>query len=347
MKNRFYIQIAVATVLFLLANAGPLNAADEDIVSEDVHIVVKGDTLWDISEQHLENPFLWPRLWQWNDYISNPHFIYPGDNIRLYPPKVTVKRPKKVIIKKEPEAAPAKEVEEVEEAPPVEEEVYIYSPIQSSGLVSPEEMEAAGQILEAKDENVMLSTGDFVYVTLKDDGKEGDIYTVFKKKKKVIHPETKESLGYRVTTLGFIEITGLSGKLATARIIKAFDVINRGNLLTPKEDIPEKVTIRESGAEMEGFIVASKEDGEILGEGDIVYIDQGKNKGVETGNSFVIYKEGETVKDKKTKKKYLLPATTIGKLLVLYTKDKTSVAIITDSAEEMRVGERIKSEISR
>ena len=48
-----------------------------------LHIVVKGDTLWDLAGKNLGNPFSWPQIWDLNKWIKDPHWIYPGDPLLI------------------------------------------------------------------------------------------------------------------------------------------------------------------------------------------------------------------------------------------------------------------------
>lgn len=45
------------------------------------YIVKRGDTLWDIAQIYLNDPYLWPIIWKENPYIINPDIIEVGDII--------------------------------------------------------------------------------------------------------------------------------------------------------------------------------------------------------------------------------------------------------------------------
>jgi hypothetical protein len=49
---------------------------------EITHIVVKGDTLWDIALRYIHDPFRYPELARLSN-IKNPDLIYPGDRVRI------------------------------------------------------------------------------------------------------------------------------------------------------------------------------------------------------------------------------------------------------------------------
>jgi hypothetical protein len=49
----------------------------------EVYTIVPGDTLWDLSAKSLKDPWLWPQIWDVNQYITDSHWIYPGDPLLL------------------------------------------------------------------------------------------------------------------------------------------------------------------------------------------------------------------------------------------------------------------------
>lgn len=69
----------------------PYNPPDPESFPSDatLHVIVPGDTLWDLADLVFGNPYLWPQIWNENRYILDSHWIYPGDPL-LLPARPTV-----------------------------------------------------------------------------------------------------------------------------------------------------------------------------------------------------------------------------------------------------------------
>ena len=96
--KRCILGLLVACLVLVSAWADEVQLKDN---YPERYTVVKGDTLWDISNTFLQNPWMWPEIWHVNPQIANPHLIYPGDVIRLIyldgRPRLTVDRSNKVV----------------------------------------------------------------------------------------------------------------------------------------------------------------------------------------------------------------------------------------------------------
>ena len=75
-----YLCAALSGVYILSASA-KITPHDGDDETKLITIV-KGDTLWDLCQEHLKDPLKWRELSKYNDF-TNPNLIYPGEKLRI------------------------------------------------------------------------------------------------------------------------------------------------------------------------------------------------------------------------------------------------------------------------
>jgi hypothetical protein len=337
----------------LMMLISPLGHTEEASVPSKVldeeadYIVKEGDTLWDISKRFYDDPFLWPRLWQQNQYITNPHYISPGDRIRLYPYRVLIKT----------EEAPPPVEEKKPLLPPVEEEVppplppppelirlAIYPEVHSAGFIT-EELEGIGRIVAAKENKLELVDEDEIYINFQQgfSVQKGDQFTIFRVGDPINHPIIKKKeIGRKVQILGRATIIATNeGKAHTALITRSYDSIMRGDEVVPFFPPQDELAVRRLERPLYGWVIASKQEKLELVDGDVVYIDLGEENQIQPGNLFNVFRRGAVIEDPVSDEKVKLPDELIARMIVISTQQKTATAVIVNSRLSVYVGDEI------
>jgi hypothetical protein len=315
-----------------------------------LHVVRSGDTLWDICFLYFNNPWEWPRIWSYNPEISNPHWIYPGDRIRLYPggqaPGDGLGTAGET---------PAGEGEDTGE-PVVDAEIPGASSRQGGmrlrqlTFVDQDAREAAFTIVGAVEERSLLSEGDSVYLEYPDKRppEEGKRYTIYAETSQVRHPDGKQVIGSYARILGELQVVSVrEGKRARAFITDSVDAIERGNKVGPLQRTFTTVAPRRNKVDLQGTIVALVGEEELIGQNQVVFVDKGKDDGVEVGNRMFVVRRGDAYGEKRSAEPEVgqddsrFPARAIGEIVIVETGKKVSTAMVTLALREFGVGDGV------
>ena len=317
-------------------------------VSEN-HVVQAGDTLWDLCNKYLNSPWYWPKIWSYNPQITNPHWIYPGNELRFYPSDENAPTPVAVsrsldAFGDEDLAIPGELDEEdlVKTVGSIEVGRTAPNSVWTSrvGFLSAQGLATAGRVTNAESEAVMLSDYDRVYIKMKTPAKKGDQFAVFRPVRRIEHPVSGEAYGFAVKIVGGVQIIDTTPKVATGQIAQAFLPIRRGDYVGPWPDsFGTRVAPVPNETETRGYIIDSVVDvlGP-LGEHDLVFIDRGRLHGVQPGNTFAVLDRG----DRFTRDTGGLPNEDVGQLMVLDVQENASTAIVTFGLRELNVGDKIE-----
>ncbi len=309
------------------------------------YTVQRGDTLWDISNQILGSPWYWPQVWSFNPQIANPHWIYPGNEIRIM--SLSTLGPLEVV--DADEGVELRRVPSAEEVVSVSADLVYRIPtsinVIDQGFITPRELRRAGTIQASFEEKMLLTLFDRVYVDLQEPV-VGQRYLAFRTGREIRHPTTGSLYGYQTDLLGELTVIEAPTRgLATAVVGNTLKAIERGDHLIPWEETAiRQIERRENRVEVEGIIIASLVPQlRILGQNQYVHIDRGRDHGVEEGNTFDALRRGDPLADYLAEPvdEELLPWETVGAVLVVDVHQETSVGLVTRSVRELEPGERV------
>ena len=288
---------------------GRVTQADLAADAPDQYTVVKGDTLWGISGKFLKDPWKWPQIWQMNqERIKDPHWIYPGDLIRLdrsgaYPQLSVGSRSGDTGPSGGTSADAAANVVKIDPRIRVEslESAVPSIPGSTIGpfLTQPLVVEAGGldnapTILATEESRVVIGAGDTAYAD-RIGSTDGVNWQVFRAGSALRDPDTGEVLGYEAKYLGDARVRRF-GNPTTIEIIKARQEINRGDrlILSRETSFPSYIP-RAPDKLIKGSIMSVDGGVSEFGQYQIITINRGARDGIEVGNVLASYRRGHVV----------------------------------------------------
>ena len=307
-----------------------------------VHTVEKGDTLWDLSSKYLGSPWYWPKVWSYNPQIANPHWIYPGNQVRFYPGngEETPTR-----------AEPVAGDEDVQMVRlPVETKTREI--VLKDGFATPNEVEAAGTLVASFAESEMLSPPAVVYLEFKDRSavQVGASYLVYRTVGKVYHPRTGKFLGYQTQVLGTVKVNRTSDPKVRATLEKAFDEIGRGARIGPaRERLYETVSPVANAVALQNLTVVAQLETSLTmaGEQVRVLVDAGSAQGVQVGNVFTVIRQADPILsgvgvDPSANQDTSLPVEEVGRCMAVDVREAVTTCLLLRSYREVVVGDRVE-----
>lgn len=326
-------------------SAEPKTDQDVEYEAGFYYTVKPGDTLWDISQRFSDSPWQWPDLWRENEQIPNPHWIYPGERIRLF--RKTEKERQPITKKVEPKPEPKVEVPLPEEKPAPEVHYY-YSRMDRVGFIRKPPVKPNGEIFKALEDKRLISVDDVVYLQDPQGGPVSDLtpgsrWTIYRTMAPTEARDATERIGTQHYLLGTLEVTRNEGQYAIAKVINSYRNIQVGDFIMPNKDNIPEIVVNDSTSGIVGKIIASEDHLELIGEQVIAFIDKGERDSILAGQVYSIFEQETAMLGPKKKNAVLLKPVDLGSLIVLHTEQTTSTVLVIDAKRKITANTQIRT----
>ena len=333
----------------------------------DRYTVRQGDTLWDIAQVFLRDPWYWPEIWYVNPQVQNPHLIYPGDVLAL----VSIDgRPQVTVAERGPEGAAA----EAELAPrgggaerlsprvrstPITAAVTAipYEAVikfaNRPSILTKEQVKSGPYIVAARDSHMIAGEDHEVYARGIADAANGSRYNIVHVDEPLVDPENNRVLAYRSIFVGDSTVTG-PGKVAKLVVGDGQREVSLGDKLFPENvDMPMDFIPHPVPDDLRGSIMAV--DGIYnAGQYNVVALNRGSRHGIETGHVMAISHKGEVVRDRYSEggkagywktagKRVRLPDERVGLVMVFKVHERLSYGLVMEATHPVTVGDVVSA----
>lgn len=314
------------------------------------HVVRDGDTLWDLAEMYLDDPFLWPRIHEVNtEVVENPHLIYPDERLRIpgmaadaepSPAEPTDPRPQL-------EATPVRHTRFYTPPPePVEEDPTVVAEGETAGseavpeaefrtapwLADPATLPVVARMIRqsapGRVETVALpGVHRFEEISLARTGGEApepaDELLLIQLGREI------EPWGRVVEPVAVVTVAAVEDDVILGEVTELFGSVEPGDLALPVEPFTAVSGVEPQRVEggPTGRIVAFRDERQLHKTSDQAFIDLGSGQGVEIGDELVAWLPERRVE---MDGEHSLPAEPIAVLRVIRVTTRTSTARVID-----------------
>lgn len=315
------------------------------------YVVKRGDTLWDISAMFLRDPWLWPEIWYVNPEVRNPHLIYPGDTLKLVygtDGKPEIHLVTGNVVRVSPLVRSSALDGPIATIPYEAIVAFLGKP----SLLSQQEVELAPKIAVVRDNHLVASLSDTVYVK----GMQGHgpgRYSIVRVGDQLKDPETGLVLGYMGSYAASARIDQADDQLSKALLVESSREAVAGDVLFA-EDVMAPATAIVPHAPPAGFsgqIMAVVDGVSQIGQFHVVAINRGTQQGLEVGHVLAIDQKGAVVPDGSCKTfgrtscgtTVQLPDERAGTLLIFKTYGAMSYALVVETTVPVRVADQVRT----
>lgn len=326
----------------------------------DQHVVVKGDTLWDISGAFLEHPWCWPQVWGMNrDEIRNPHWIYPGQVVYFDRARgrLTLNKPGSDTDAGEPplvRLAPQLRTENIGQdnavpaIPAGAIEPFLTQPL----VVEAQALANAARIVAAQEDRLYLGEGDRIYVRGALDGATS--FQVFRPGKELVDPESGKVVAHEAAYVGtarLVKEAGPGTDVHTFAVTRSVKEMGVGDRLLPTPPTPVRNYVPHAPARpVAARVMALASESNYASQNQVVTVNRGTLDGLDVGAVLQLYHLGQTVTDPESKgflgfgkAKLRLPDEQYGDLFIFRVFDHVSYGLVMQVTQPVQVGDVARS----